>query len=69
VNQSRKFPGDPRLAYTVIQTLLNTYSKKELSEMFGGIQHDSIRMWITNNVPKSRIPQILQIGKEKGIIP
>jgi hypothetical protein len=69
VNQSRKCPGDPRLAYTVIQRLLNAYSSKEVSEMFGGIQADSVRVWLTNNVPKSRIPQVLQIGKEKGIIP
>lgn len=68
MNQSRKCSGDPRLAYTVVQTLLNTHSKKEISEMFGGIQIDSIRIWLTNNVPKSRIPQILKIGKEKGII-
>ena len=69
MNQNRKCPGDPRLAYTVIQTLLNTYSREEVSEMFGGIRYDSIRVWLTINVPKSRIPQILQIGKEKGIIP
>lgn len=68
MNQTRKCPGDPRLAYTVIQTLLNTHSAKEVSEMFGGIQPDSIRVWLTNNVPKSRIPQILKIGKERGLI-
>ena len=59
--------GNPITANKIFTVLWNTYPKEEIAAMFG-VKVDSVKKWIEITVPKSKIAQAIEIGKEKGII-